>query len=122
MQPSRFSSAATVERRLLFPLDLASFAVKATGLPPLHNLAPAVLLENLIAEYVIALLTEAAIESFASENAARFSAMESAHDNISKKLDRLQEEARQERQAEITTELIDVVTGAEALNTGTRAS
>jgi F-type H+-transporting ATPase subunit gamma len=72
---------------------------------------------------VIALLTEAAIESFASENAARFSAMDSAHDNVSKKLDRLQEEMRQARQSEITTELIDLVTGAEALNKGTtRAS
>jgi F-type H+-transporting ATPase subunit gamma len=111
--------AAAIERRLLFPLDLESFAVKTTRLPPLHNLAPAVLLEKLIAEYVTALLTEAAIESFASENAARFSAMESAHDNVSKKLDQLQEEARQARQSETTTELIDLVTGAEALNRGT---
>jgi F-type H+-transporting ATPase subunit gamma len=115
----RQGSAATIERRLLFPLDLASFAAKTTHLPPLHNLAPAVLLEKLIAEYVIALLTEAAIESFASENAARFSAMDSAHDNVSKKLDRLQDEARQARQSEITTELIDLVTGSEALNTRT---
>ncbi len=119
----RQGSAATIERRLLFPLDLGSFAARATRLPPLHNLAPAALLEKLIAEYVIALITEAAVESFASENAARFSAMDSAHDNVSKKLGRLQEDARQARQSEITTELIDLVTGAEALNTGTaRAS
>ena len=39
-----------------------------------------------MAEYVFALLTEAAVESLASENAARFAAMESAHDNVSKKL------------------------------------
>jgi F-type H+-transporting ATPase subunit gamma len=114
----RQGSMATIERRLLFPLDPASFTTKTTRLPPLHNLAPAVLLEKLIAEYVSALLTEAAIESLASENAARFTAMDSAHDNVSKKLDRLQEEARQARQSEITTELIDLVTGAEALNKG----
>ena len=111
----RQGSAATIERRLLFPLDLASFAAEAAPVPPLHNLAPPALLEKLVAEYVFALLTEAATESLASENAARFSAMAAAHDNVSKKLDRLRAEARQARQSEITTELIDVVTGAEAL-------
>jgi F-type H+-transporting ATPase subunit gamma len=106
--------AAAPERLLLFPLDLASFASKTGGLPPLHNLPPPVLLEKLIAEYVFALLTEAATESLASENAARFNAMEAAHDNVSKKLDRLRQDARQARQNEITTELTDLVIGAEA--------
>jgi F-type H+-transporting ATPase subunit gamma len=117
----RQGSTATVERRLLFPLDLETFTAKTARLPPLHNLPPAALLEQLVAEYVSALLIEAAIESFASENAARFSAMEAAHDNVSKKLDRLRDEARQARQDEITTELIDLVTGAEALRLGTAA-
>jgi F-type H+-transporting ATPase subunit gamma len=114
----RQGSAAAIERRLLFPLDLASLAAKPKRLPPLHNLEPGLLLEKLIAEYVFALLTEAAIESLGSENAARFSAMEAAHDNVSKKLDQLRQEASQARQSEITTELIDLVTGAEALRGG----
>ncbi|QGM95716.1 F0F1 ATP synthase subunit gamma (plasmid) [Methylocystis rosea] len=71
-----------------------------------------------MAEYVFALLTEAAVESIASENAARFAAMESAYDNVSKKLEELRQEANQARQSEITTELIDLITGAEALNNG----
>ena len=41
--------------------------------------------------------------------------MESAHDNVSKKLAGLQENARQARQTEITSELLDLMTGAEAL-------
>jgi F-type H+-transporting ATPase subunit gamma len=65
-------------------------------------------------EYMFALLTEAAVESIASENAARFAAMESAHDNVSKKLTELRQGARQARQAEITAELLDLITGAEA--------
>ena len=117
----RQGGAATVERRLLFPLDLETFIAKTARMPPLHNLPPAALLEQLVAEYVSALLIEAAIESFASENAARFSAMEAAHDNVSKKLNRLRGDARQTRQDEITTELIDLVTGAEALRSGTAA-
>lgn len=108
-------SAMSIERRVLFPLDLAAFEAKSARPPPLHNLAPPVLIEKLIAEYIFALLTEAATESLAAENAARFNAMEAAHDNVSKKLDRLRADAREARQSEITTELIDLVTGAEAL-------
>jgi F-type H+-transporting ATPase subunit gamma len=111
----RQGTAATIERRRLFPLNLAPLAAKQARLPPLHNLPPQALLEKLLAEYISALLTEAAVESLASENAARFSAMDSAHDNVSKKLDQLREEARQARQSEITTDLIDLITGAEAL-------
>ena len=83
-------------------------------MPPLHNLPAEVLLERLIADYVFALMTEAAVESLASENAARFAAMGSAHDNVSKKFEQLRQDARQARQSEITTELLDLVTGAEA--------
>jgi F-type H+-transporting ATPase subunit gamma len=105
---------------LLFPLDLAQGPVRSARLPPLHNLPAPSLLEKLIAEHVLALLTEAATESLASENAARFRAMESAHENIRKKRDRLLSEARQARQEEITTELLDVVTGAAAIERDAR--
>jgi F-type H+-transporting ATPase subunit gamma len=60
-------------------------------------------------------LTEAAVESLASENAARFAAMQSAHGNVSKKLEELQQQARLMRQNEITSELLELVTGAEAM-------
>jgi F-type H+-transporting ATPase subunit gamma len=111
----RQGSGTTIGRSLLFPVDLTSFAPGQPQLPPLHNLPPAILLEKLIADYVFGLLTEAAIEALASENAARFAAMDSAHENISKKLEELRQDARQARQDEITTELLDLVTGAEAL-------
>jgi len=108
------SREMTIERRRVFPVDLATFAPARSRQPPLHNIRPARLLERLIADYVFALLAEAAIESLASENAARFAAMQSAHDNISNKLEELRRDARQARQAEVTTELLDLVTGAEA--------
>jgi F-type H+-transporting ATPase subunit gamma len=116
----RRGGQSTLERRLLLPLDTASIAAGiAAGQPrqaPFANLEPAALFEKLAAEYVFALLTEAAVESIASENAARFSAMEAACDNVQKKLQQLQQEASQARQTEITTELLDLVTGAEALS------
>jgi F-type H+-transporting ATPase subunit gamma len=109
----RQSTGMTIERRLLLPLDTASLAT-ALPQPPLHTLLPAILLERLIADYVFALLIEATIESLSSENAARFAAMQSAYDNISKKLEQLQQDARQARQTEITNELLDLIIGTEA--------
>jgi F-type H+-transporting ATPase subunit gamma len=111
----RQGAGTTIEHRQLLPLDLASFSLRQPRLPPLHNLAPNVLLEKLVGDYVFGLLTEAAVESLAAENAARFAAMGSAYDNVSKKLEELRREAREARQSEITAELVDIVTGAEAM-------
>jgi F-type H+-transporting ATPase subunit gamma len=108
----RPGSLGESERRLLLPVDLAVLRQDTLVLPPLHNLEPALLLERVVSEYMFALLTEAAVESIASENAARFAAMESAHDNVAKKLDELRRSAQQARQSEITTELLDLMTGA----------
>lgn len=109
-----------IEQRRLFPIDPTRFAKSARHMPPLHNLAAEVLLERLVANYVFGLLTEAAIESIASENAARFAAMDAAHENVAKKLERLRQDARQARQGEITEELLDLVSGASAVNQDTR--
>ncbi len=111
----RQGGQAAIERRVLLPLDTTSFGRGRHVQAPLHNIKPGALFEKLATEYVFALLTEAAVESIASENAARFAAMEAACDNVSKKLDQLQSQARQARQEEITTELIDLITGAEAM-------
>ncbi len=104
-----------IERRLLLPLDAATLSKGRTRQAPLSNLKPEALFEKLAAEYVFALLTVASVESIASENAARFAAMQSACDNVEKKLEQLQGQARQARQEEITTELVDLVTGCEAI-------
>jgi F-type H+-transporting ATPase subunit gamma len=110
----RQAGASAIERRTLFPVD-PSVAPSKRLQQPLFNLDPGVLHEELLAEYVVALLTEAAVESLASENAARFAAMQSAHGNVSKKLEELQQQARLMRQNEITSELLELVTGAEAM-------
>ncbi len=112
----RQGGPSAIERRLLLPLDTASIAASGPRQAPLHNLEPGALFEKLAAEYVFALLTEAAVESIASENAARFAAMEAACDNVSKKLEQLQQDSRQARQTEITTELLDLITGVKALS------
>ena len=111
----RQGASTSIERRLLLPLDTNSLAPGRARRAVLHNLRPDLLLEKLIEEYVFAMLTEAAVESIASENAARFATMESAHENISKRLAELTQDARIARQSEITSELLDLIVGAEAL-------
>lgn len=117
----RQGGAPAIERHPLLPLDTAALAAAPPRQPPLHNLAPEALLERLAAEYVFARLTEASVELIASENAARFAAMELAHDNVSKKLGQLRQDERQARQSDITAELLDLITGAEVLSSGQAA-
>ena len=111
----RQGGAARIERHLLLPLDMTSLGAKQPRQPPLHNMNPVSLHERLMAEYVFALLTEAVVESIASENAARIAAMESAHDNVCSKLDTLHRDARQARQFEITAEILELVAATMAL-------
>lgn len=107
-------SSPSIERRSLLPVDVTARTDKQLGYPPLHNLEPRILYERLLAEYVFALLTEATVEAIAAENAARLAAMGAAHENVSRKLEALYRDARYARQTEITTEVLDIVTGAEA--------
>ncbi len=55
------------------------------------------------------------LESFASEQAARMTAMENATNNAGEVIERLQLEYNKARQAGITKEILDIVGGAEAL-------
>jgi F-type H+-transporting ATPase subunit gamma len=121
------TGAGSIEARSLFPLELADGALRGAGevgspagllakVPPLHHLAASDLLEGLTAEYLLARLTEATIESLASENGARFAAMDSAHENVGRKLEQYRLAASRARQEEVTTELMDLVTGAQAVD------
>lgn len=113
---SHQGSAPKVERRLLLPLEPGRINPAKLRLPPLHNLDPARLYEKLVAEYVFAVLTETAVESIVSENAARFAAMEAAHTNVARRLDGLRVDASQMRQSEITAEICELATAAQALS------
>jgi F-type H+-transporting ATPase subunit gamma len=111
----RQGGAPAIETRLVLPLDLKALAPKQPRQPPLLNLKPVTLHETLMTEYVFAMLMEAAIESIASENAERFAAMESAHGNVEKKLQQLTQAEGVARQSEITTELLELISGSDAL-------
>lgn len=113
---NRQGVGATVERRLLLPLEPGLTNPDQLRLPPLTNLEPALLYEKLVAEYVFAVLAETAVESIVAENAARFAAMEAAHTNVARRLDGLRLDASQMRQSEITAEICELATAAQALS------
>ncbi len=73
------------------------------------------LFSGLIRQYLFIALYRATVESLASENAARLSSMQAAEKNIEERLLDLNTEYRQQRQNSITGELLDIVSGFEAL-------
>ncbi len=74
------------------------------------------LLSQLIQQYLFLSLFRACAESLAGENASRIAAMQAAEKNIEERLDELRGSFNQLRQSAITEELLDVVTGFEALS------
>ncbi len=72
-------------------------------------------LERLAPRYIATLVWRALLESFASEQGARMTAMENATQNASELVDTLTLQYNRARQARITTDLMDIVGGAEAL-------
>jgi F-type H+-transporting ATPase subunit gamma len=73
------------------------------------------LLERLVPMYVEITILRALLESMASELGARMTAMDSATKNASDMIDRLTLQYNRARQAAITTELMEIIGGAEAL-------
>ena len=73
------------------------------------------LLERLVPMYVEISLLRALYESMASELGARMTAMDSATKNAAEVIDRLTLQYNRARQAAITTELMEIIGGAEAL-------
>jgi F-type H+-transporting ATPase subunit gamma len=75
---------------------------------------PAEMLEVLLPKYVEMGFYRALLESVASEHAARMTAMEAATSNASDMIDKLTLYMNRVRQASITKEIIEVVSGAAA--------
>ena len=77
--------------------------------------SPEAVLESLLPRYVEARLFGALLESAASEHANRQRAMKSATDNAEELIVKLDREMNRARQDAITTEIMEIIGGAEAL-------
>ena len=73
------------------------------------------LLNGLLPQYVFSVLYHAMTESVAAEHAARMTAMDAASNNASDMIDSLTLHMNRVRQAAITKEIIEIVSGAAAL-------
>ena len=78
----------------------------------LYEQPPAELFARLLPRYVEAQVFRALAESAASEHAARMTAMDSATNNAGELIDKLTLYMNKVRQAAITKEIIEVVSGA----------
>ena len=76
---------------------------------------PEQILERLLPVYVETELYRALLESAASEQGARMTAMRNASKNAGELIDSLTLQMNRARQAEITQEILEVVAGADAL-------
>ena len=76
---------------------------------------PEQILERLLPVYVETQVYRALLESSASEQGARMTAMRNASKNAGDLIDRLTLQMNRARQAEITQEILEVVAGADAL-------
>ena len=85
-----------------------------TGIDYLYEQPPAEILGHLLPRYVQVQLFRALAESAAAEHAARMTAMDSATNNAGDLIDQLTLYMNKVRQAAITKEIIEVVSGAAA--------
>jgi F-type H+-transporting ATPase subunit gamma len=81
----------------------------------IYEQPPEEMLHSLLPRYVATQVYRGMLESIASEHAARMTAMDSASNNASEMIDSLTLTMNRVRQAAITKEIIEIVSGAAAL-------
>jgi F-type H+-transporting ATPase subunit gamma len=110
---NEFKSVATQKLTVsrVLPVELPAGPVAVNYI---FEQAPAAMLDVLLPRYVEMEFFRALIESSAAEHAARMTAMEAATSNAGEMIDKLTLFLNRVRQASITKEIIEVVSGAAA--------
>lgn len=106
--------------RRLLPVNFSAFADFGerpwpSRSRPIHTVSGDQVMSSLIRQHLFITVFRACAESLASEHASRLVSMQVAEKNIREHLDELGSRFRQQRQNAITEELLDVVSGFEAL-------
>jgi F-type H+-transporting ATPase subunit gamma len=96
----------------LLPIQRLEHPDDAGRLEYLYDEPPEIIFANLLPRHVEAQIFRALLEASASEQGARMAAMEAATNNAAEMIDGLTLYANKVRQAGITKELIEVVSGA----------
>lgn len=109
---SMMTQSATSET--LLPIDLEPFD-DGDSSDVIFEGEPEEMLDKIIPHYIGGILTCAVAESLASESGARRTAMNSANKNATEMIDNLMLQFNRARQAVITQEITEIVSGSEAL-------
>ena len=117
---SVISQVLTVQQLIPFPVLQAGAETgreEDTGPSAIYEFEPDEegILNELLPRNLAVQVFRALLESFASEQGARMAAMDSATRNAGEMIDKLTLNYNRTRQAKITTEMIEIVSGAEAL-------
>jgi F-type H+-transporting ATPase subunit gamma len=99
----------------LLPVETPPAAEAATGIDFKYEPSREALLRDLLPRHLATQVWRALLESAASEHGARMSAMESATKNAEEMIGLLTLQYNRARQAYVTKELMEIVSGAEAL-------
>jgi len=110
----------------LKPLDMGDMAVSEyvddvdlSGVSDrayIYEPGPDALLQNIVPRFTDLQVYQSVLESKASEHSARYVAMNNATDNAAELIEILTLERNKARQASITSEILDIVGGAQALS------
>ncbi len=104
-----------VSHRQFAPLAIETGAAAGPSVDYEFEPDPTTILASLLPRYVESRMYAALLESAASEHASRQRAMKSATDNAGEMVKGLARRMNQARQAAITTEIMEIVGGAEAI-------
>jgi F-type H+-transporting ATPase subunit gamma len=96
-------------------IDRAASQFGAANVDYIYEQSPEELFRGVLPRYVSVQIYRAMLESIAAEHAARMTAMDSATTNATKMIDSLTLVMNRARQAKITKEIIEIVSGAAAL-------
>jgi len=115
-----FKSALTQEitYEKVLPIEVDSESEDGSQIDYLYEPTKKGILSELLPKYVQVRVQRAIQESMTSEHASRMTAMENATNNASEVIKNLTLQYNKTRQAMITTELMDIVNGTEALSKG----
>ncbi|MHB9093857.1 MAG: ATP synthase F1 subunit gamma [Eubacteriales bacterium] len=115
---TEFKSAMTQKPTTvkLLPVEQPKESGKVTQIDYIYEPNPEELLAELLPRYIDTTIYRALLESKASEQGARMTAMGSATDNASEMIDKYTLALNRARQAAITKEISEIVGGANALD------
>ncbi len=109
---SPMSQVASAQR--LFPITLDAESQQAAGVPHKLEPDPTTVLEAILPKFLETELLHCLLESSASEHGARMASMDKATSNAGEMIDKLTLHMNKVRQATITNQIIEVVSGANA--------